>query len=1051
MKKFTKLLSCFLISGKNKTVRSMKTGIILSLLLINSFFAQSVFAQSTVTGTVTDAKTNQPIPGANVSIEGTTQGTITDIQGQYTLSLTDPTAMVVFSFIGYQTQKVSVNGLTVLNVALIEDAIKLDELVVIGYGTVKKSDLTGSVSVVTSDDLNRTPAANLSNAIQGKASGVIVTQSGSPGGKVNVKVRGIGSINIDTNPLFVIDGIVDADINSISPNDIESFQVLKDASASAIYGANGSNGVIIITTKRGKSGPAKVSFSTFSSVNTIPKQYSLMNADEYAAFYTKIATNNGSLPDFAYSDAFRQYYHEADWHKGTNWQDQIIQKSHAQNYYLNVSGGGEASNYSISGGYYKENGLLIGSGAERFNMRANSDFKIGKYITLGESINLTRFVQTNPTSHEGDPWQLSLIASPLMNVYNADNKGGFEGPQIAFDWVTPDTSFVVRNTGGNDKGNPRGPLELGDSKTFSHSIVTSFYAEIKPFEWLTFKSTPSLNYNVSRDNNWMPKFDMGVRSLPQASLYSRYNDGNSFSWENQLTIAKSLGKHNFVLTGVNHRRNGTYNNLSVQGNGFNYESLNVISQSDPLQRIGEGGSGDWGMNSYLGRLMYDYNSFIYLTTSVRADGSSNFLKGNQWGYFPSFSFGLKLKDLLLSTVDQVNSAKLRFGWGKIGNSNIGAFKYYSTIAQQNEFSPVFGDLQNVAPALNELNDVGNETIRWEAAEMKNFGIDLGLFNNRLEFSGEYYIKNNNDLLLKKPITLAAGRIGEPWVNLAKIKNSGFDFDVKFRKMTGDFTYIINANLTTVKNEVIYVPSYIYNGNQTTIARVGNAIGSFYGFVCEGIIQPSDTTSDGAYKYAAQSGSKPGDLRFKDLNRDGTVDNRDRTVIGKPIPDFTYSMNIDLGYKNFDLNVFIFGMQNYQVYNGLRRDVESFSKDIAHNKSKAFGLNYWTPENLSTEYVRLDPSDANSNSRFSTWWLEDASFLRIKDVQLGYRLSQSVLDKMNISSFRIYVSAVNLYTITKYTGRDPESPINSGDPLTPGTDNGAYPLPRVYNVGIQVGF
>ena len=1051
MKKHPQNWFCFSFNSENKSRKLYKSDLIAGLMLILILLSGNIFAQAQVTGKVTDSKTNLPIPGVNVLIEGTTQGTITNIDGSYSITLTDPSASLVFSFIGYQAQTVSAVGRTIIDIVLAEETINIDELVVIGYGTTRKSDLTGSVSVVTSEELSRTPAATISNAMQGKASGVLVTQSGSPGGNVSIKVRGVGSITRDTDPLIVIDGIVDGDINSISPNDIESFQVLKDASASAIYGANGSNGVIIITTKRGKSGPAKVSFSTYTSLNTIPKQFSLMDADEYAAFYTKIATDNGDLPDFAYSDKFRQFYYGNGWETGTNWQDEIIQKSAAQNYYLNVSGGNENSNYSVSAGYYKEDGLLRSSAAERFNLRANSDFLIGKYFKLGESVNLTRFIRTNPTSHEGDPWQLSLIASPLMNVFNEDNKGGYEGPQIPFNYSDAATTVNdVKNTGGNDKGNPRGPLDLGSSKNYTHSIAASLYAEFKPFKWLSFKSTPSFNFNITRENNWMPAFDMGVRSLGQARLYSRYGDGNSFSWENQLTMVKSFGKHNFTLTGVNHRRNGTYNYLSVDGKGFNYEALNVISQSDPLQRTGEGGESPWAMNSYLARLMYDYNSTFLFTTSIRRDGSSNFLPENRWGNFPSLSVGVKFKDMLLSNIEEVSSAKVRFGWGKTGNSNIGAFRYAGLIGQQNEFSPVFGATQYIAPAINELNSIGNPLIRWEAAEMKNFGLDLGLFGNSLEFSGEYYVKNNDDLLVEVPVSLINGRIGMPWINLGKIQNKGFDFDIKYRKMTGDFTYAVNANLTTIKNEVIDIPSTIFNGNN--LAKEGHSIGSFYGFVAEGIIQPSDTTALGAYKYATQTGSAPGDIRFKDLNRDGIISDYDRTIIGKPIPDFTYSLNIDLGYKNFDFSIFVFGMQNYQVYNALRRDVESFAvQDIAHNKSRDFGLNYWTPDNLSEKYVRLDQNNSNVNTRFSTWWLEDASFLRIKDVQLGYNLSDAALERLGMDNLRIYISAVNLHTFTKYTGRDPESPINSDDPLSPGIDNGAYPLPRVFNIGLQLGF
>jgi TonB-dependent starch-binding outer membrane protein SusC len=1052
MKKLLLKLKRF-ASESNEGIGWMKSSVVLpGLILVLGLLTSGTFAQSQLTGTVSDSKTNNPVAGANVTVEGTTLGTITDLKGSFTLNITDPNCTVAVSFMGYKSQRIPLAGKTFLSVLLEEDVINISELVVIGYGTTKKSDLTGSVAVVTSEDMNRTPASNISSAIQGKASGVVVTQSGEPGGEVRILVRGIGSIHRQPKPLIVIDGIIGADINAISPNDIESFQVLKDASASAIYGVNGSDGVIIITTRRGKQGPAKVTFSTYSSINTIAKQFELMNADEYAALYTKIAENDNVLPDFAYSDKFRQYYYGKNWNTGTDWQNEIVQKSYAQNYYLNVAGGSETSNYSVSAGYYKEKGLLIGSAAERFNMRANSDFKIGKYITVGESINLNRFVKSNATSHEGDPWQLSLIASPLMKIYNEDNKGGYEGPQITYEYSDADTTIDggVKNTGGNDKGNPLGPLELGDSKTYSHSLSTSFYMEIKPFKWLSLKSTPSFGYSNGRDNNWMPAFDMGVRSLKQASLYSRYSDGYSVSWENQLSIVKSFGKHNITFTAVNHVRKGGYNNLSVDAKGYNYESLNVISGSDPLQRTGEGSEGLWAMNSYLARLMYDYNNLVLLTTSIRRDGTTNFLPDKRWGNFPSFSVALKLKDILLSGVDQVSSAKIRFGWGSTGNSDIGAYQYSSLIAQQSEFSPVFGNLQYIAPALNELNSIGNPKIKWESANMKNFGLDLSLFNNSLEFSGEYYIKNNYDLLIRTPVSITVGRIGSPWDNIAQIYNKGFDVDVRYKKVMGDFSYNLSANLTTINNKVTKVDRSIFSGDIT--AMKDHAIGSYYGYVCEGIIQEGDTLANGKYKYATQGGSAPGDLRFADLNRDGTISTLDRTIIGKSIPDFTYSLNIDLNYKNFDFSLFLYGMQNYQVYNGLRRDIESFAKqDIAHNKSRDFGLNYWTPENQSTKYIRLDQDNSNDNTRFSSWWLEDASFLRVKDLQVGYTLPQASLDKMKMDNLRVYVSAVNLHTFTKYTGRDPEAPLKTNDPIGSGIDNGTYPLPRVFNIGLQMGF
>lgn len=1003
-------------------------------------------------GTVT-AEDNSPLPGVNVFITGTTQGTITDAEGKYSINVSEPSASLTFSFVGYKQVIQPVSGRPIIDVQMEPETRVLDDVVVIGYGAVKKGDLTGSVSVVTQEDLTRTPIPNFSKAIQGKASGVVVYQSGAPGGSVNFRVRGIGSITQDPDPIFVIDGVVGGDINSFSPEDILSVSVLKDASAAAIYGANGANGVIIITTKRGANADKMhVSFSAYTGTNLLPKRYNLMNADEYAAFYKNAyETNNVALPP-AYTDHFRQWYHEGDWKEGTDWQKEILQKNLSQNYYLNITDGNGKSNYSVSANYNNEEGILLNSWANRFNIRANSDFRIGKYVKIGESLSVTRKSWRNSS---GSAWGMALESSPLMNVYNEQNKGGFEGTQIPVSYTDAGgNTSITANTGGNDKFNPRGILALEEDMNYSDGIRADVYLEIKPLNWITFTTTPSINASFNEQHNWVPEYDMGVRSVSNANLSQEFSKSSNYGLKNQLDLNRVLGKQTITFTAVQDVRYGSYRNSNVSATGFPYEQLNVISQSLPDGRVATGGEGEWSELAYLARVIYNYDSKYLVTASIRRDGSSNFGPKNKFGNFPSFSFAWKVNEDLLQDVDQINMLKLRFGWGQTGNSNIGGFRYQTTLAEPIHFSPVFGKDQKEVYALNELWTAGNPYVKWEAADMLNFGFDLNAFRNRFQMSAEYYIKTQYDLLLAVPISRIHGKWDgtSPIMNIGDNRNKGFEFDLRYNKMEGSFNYKLFANLNTVKNEVIRIPSDIEDDENIT--SQGHTIGSLYGFVAERIIQETDFDESGKYKYAlpAEGEPKPGDLMFRDLNSDGVINDQDRTIIGKAVPDFTYSFGAELYYRNFDFSVFLYGIQNADIYNTLRRDIECVeAQDLDHNKSADWAQNYWTPENKSTKYLRPGQNDTNKNTRLSSWWVEDASFLRLKDIQMGYTLPRRVVEKSGLSKARLYISAMNLYTFTRYVGYDPESPLESDDPRTPGVDANAYPIPRNFTAGIQIDF
>lgn len=1045
---------------KTKNVIALLRAFLVALLLASTGI--TVYSQ-TITGKVVD-ENNEPLAGVNVLLSGTTRGTITNISGDYSIDVEDPSASLSFSFIGYVEQIIPVDGRTVIDVRMELSSEMLEDVVVIGYGTVKKEDLTGSVAVVTSEALTKTPIPNIGNAIQGKASGVVVMQSGSPGGDVNIRVRGIGSITTDPDPLVVIDGVIGGGLNSVAPEDIESISVLKDASATAIYGANGANGVIMITTKRGRGQKMAVTASAYTGMNFRPKKFNLMNADEYAEFYNNVYDANGDSREFAYTNEFREWYYGDGWEEGTDWQDEILQRSTTSNIYLGIKNGSENANYSISARIYDEKGILMTSNSRRYNFRANSDFKLGKYIRVGESVNFTR---NNYQSASGSAWGMALEITPLMRIFNEDNKEGYEGSQIGFLW-DPENDGVgndhngdgeedfVSNTGGNDKFNPVGYLGVRDDQHYNDNLLANVYLEIQPVRSLTFTTTPSVNIYSNENNFWIPAYDLGVRSVGSASLRSQFSKGSTYSLENKARFANQYGDHFLDVIAVHHIRYGEYANSTVDATGFPYEQLNVISQSDPDGRIATGGRSDlsFGQVSYLGRVIYNYRSKYLFTASIRRDGSSNFMDGSRWGNFPSFSAAWKINEDFLQNVEQINMLKLRAGWGMTGNSNIGGFRYQTSLAEPVHFSPVFGLSQSEAIALNELWNVGNPLIRWESASMTNIGLDLNAFGNKLQFSTEYFIKNQDGLLMEVPISTAHGKWSDhgAYYNIAEIRNSGMEFDARFSDMSGALQYRAFANISFVKNEVLYMPSAILEDNNIT--DIGHSIGSLYGYVAEGILQADDFDEDGNYLHASPSTGKPkpGDLQFRDLNKDGTINDQDRTIIGKAIPDFTYSFGVDLYYRNLDFSVFFYGIQNAQIYNTQRRDIESFeTQDLDHNKSADWAQNFYSEENPSTEYLRLDPNDGNVNTRISTWWVEDASFLRVKDVQLGLTLPAQLTSRLGIENLRVYLSGVNLYTFTKYTGYDPESPLNSNEPTLPGVDANNYPMPRTVMAGLQIEF
>ncbi|MCF8225493.1 MAG: TonB-dependent receptor [Bacteroidales bacterium] len=1024
-------------------------------VIISSFFS-ILIAQETVSGTVTDAETGDAIIGATVLLKGSTTGSITDIEGYYSISVTSRDDVLRFSYVGYVTQEIQVNGNSVIDVQLEVDRTQLDEVVVIGYGTQKKTDLTGSVTVVDAEEMQRSTYNTLDKALQGRAAGVHITAvSGKPGDVSSIKIRGIGSISRSSEPLIIVDGMpVGTDyMNALNPADVESLQVLKDASATAIYGARGANGVILITTQRGTEGTAKVSFTANTGISQLTSPFDLMNASQYAEFYEAVYRDYAkddpkNMYYQVYSDSARTANDNLD--TDTDWQNEVTRIGVDHDYNLSVSGGSENSSYYVAGNYSANQGIVVDTDMKRYGLTANSNFKVSDRITMGESFSFSKVAINDVSNYgNGNPFYVSTVTSPLMPVYDPGALGGYGGPTDTL-------------TGINERTNPVAEQMLNVVQRDRYKVLTSIYMDAKLLPGLVYTVRIGGSYSINYDKEYNPEYTLGNMRLRDRD-FSKLSESNSYTenlqMNHQLSYAKNFGDHNLNLIAVWERFSGNWKYNSASGTDIAHPDLVVLDQTT-ANFIVNGRPAEHRLESYLARVQYDYAGKYLLTASYRVDGSSRFgPEGGRFGHFPSFSAGWKINEDLLQNVDEINMLKLRFGWGITGNENLDDYQYFNLIDPKVNSRYIFGENQDLYLAGAPTSFQANPLIKWEEARMANFGIDMNAFRNRLQVTAEYYIKNQNDLLVQKPISRAFGKYSAygaggtvgAWANLSKVQNRGLEFTGSWKKREGDFHYAVTANFSTIRNEVIDLIRDEIVTNYT-ITTEGFPIGSFYGFVAERILQVDDFDEAGNYLHAKQEkGTSPGDIKFKDLNNDGVINNDDRTIIGKPIPDMIYGINITADYRGLDLTLFLQGMQNMQVYNTMMAHIGMASGDnTGKDENKLVDvMNYWTPENGSTTMTRPTVLDENLNSRISNWFLYEASFLRIKTLQIGYSFPERALSGLNINQFRIYASANNLFTITRYPGYDPE--IGSTDPLNMGIDNGYYPVPRTASIGINLTF
>ncbi|MGI4872325.1 MAG: SusC/RagA family TonB-linked outer membrane protein [Janthinobacterium lividum] len=971
------------------------------------------------------------LPGVTVLLKGTTTGTATDAEGRFALA--GPAgSTLVFSSVGFVRREVVPASGAAVNVQLTDDQKALDEVVVVGYGTQQRQAVTGAVSSVSAREIASQPVPDVSQALQGRAAGVTVTQnSGAPGGAggTSVRVRGITSAGYNA-PLYVVDGFPlpssdENQLNVINPNDIESIDVLKDASATAIYGVRAANGVVLITTKRGKAGKTSFSFDTYRGIQQVWRKLKLLNAEEYAVINNENHINAGLLvlPKLQNPKALTT---------DTDWQSLIFRRAQQQNYAFTAAGGTDKARFSVSGGYFQQDGTIIGSHFERFTVRANGDLQINKMLKFGLSLSAAHVNdrQVNTSDEFNGIVSLALQAPPTIAPYTAT--GNYNVGNAALD------NFI--------EPSPL-PEALIDDKSFTRNrLISTLYAELEPLKGLRLRTSVGTDQTFDNSSYFRPTVvDIPRYSVSSASRGSNY--APSYLIENTATYDHIFaGKHHLTLLLGQSAQEFNFSTLGAGRVGYVREDLRELN-SGPIntQLNNNGTSNQSRLASYFGRVNYEFAGKYLLSAVVRADGSSAFAPGRKFGVFPGVSAGWRISDEeFLKDNTTVSNLKLRAGYGRVGNpANAGAFAYLYTLnpAIQAVFGPSDGAVVNgSAPTRLPNND-----LNWEINEQTNLGLDVGLLNNRLEGSLDLYYRNSPNLIAGVPVSAVSGTYEAINTNAASAYNKGLDLSLTSHNLVGSgLNWTTTLIFSTYKSRLSSLGSGLPYDGQTsrsgTIVRydAGQPFGFFRGYVADGLFQ----TADEVGAHATQTGAAPGDIRFKDLNGDGVIDDKDRTNIGSPNPSFTYSVANTLTYKGFELTAFVQGSQGNSVYNLNRFYTEGGLYGNGNSSTRVLGR--WTGAGTSNDVPRAIAADPNQNQRVSSYYVENGSYVRLKTLTLAYNFPASVLSHFSGQTLRVYVSGQNLLTLTKYSGYDPE--IGAG-----GVDRGTYPQARILLAGLSIGF
>ena len=1016
-----------ILSGTGINYELEGTHIILTTEAIKDLHAQQ--QAKTVTGTVTDVN-GEPIIGANIRIKGTTTGTITDIDGNFSIEA-EPQSVIEVSYIGYLTQETVINNQKSIRFLLKEDTKTLDEVVVIGYGVQKKADLTGSVANINTEKLNTQSNANIGQALQGKIAGVdIVSQGGAPGSGTRIMVRGIGTLN-NASPLYIVDGMYMNSIDHINPNDIASIDVLKDASSAAIYGSRAANGVIIVTTKEGSNTEGKpiIDLSVNLGISTASKFLDMLDAKGWAEV-TTIARQAIGKPAL---DMATDLANKPD----NDWQDIMFRPALMQNYNLSVKGGGKYSTYYTGLGYFNQDGIVIGTNYQRYNIQSKNDYKRGIF-SAGTNL-IISFSHDKPLHQElrGGMIGTILQSVPTLEKYDDTREGGYGGTY-------------------GDVVNIPHPLAIIDDNIMDRynenvKIFANLYAQIELFKGLKYKLNLTPDFSFERYKNYLNKYDFGLATNSITQLTERQRRRRNILVENLLTFDRTFGEHKIsALAGYTYQ-DSRFRHIQAYGEGLP-QGLEEIDAAT-TNRSNEGNSWRSVLTSILGRVFYSYQNKYLFTATIRRDGSSKFGKNNRYGYFPSFSLGWNVaEEKFMENVHWLDQLKLRGGYGVLGNQEIDNYQYSSTITTGINYPDGNGGLLQGAFPKN----FANPDIKWEETAMTNVGIDFMAFNNRLSLTADYYVKNTKDILLTVPIPISSGGANDPIRNAGKIRNNGFEFNLGWMDQPNpDISYGINLIGSFNKNKVIAMGSESgsikggsTNQNITTSeTKAGYPIGGYWLIPTAGYFNSQEEVD--AYAKDGkkiQPAAEPGDIKFVDANNDGVINDDDRVFQGSPFPDFTFALNGNMRYKNFDLSIGLQGVLGNKIYNATRQTLEDVTKG---SNFLASCLDYWTPENKNASHPRLTWDDPNRNTRAeSDRYLENGSYLRLRSVQLGYTFPQTWF-KGAIQHARVYINAENLFTITSYSGYSPD--VNADNANYRGFDNFIYPTNRTFMLGLNVTF
>ncbi|MEM1327070.1 MAG: TonB-dependent receptor [Bacteroidota bacterium] len=994
--------------------------------------------QITVQGIVLSEEESEPLIGVNVSMKRGAAGTATDLDGSFSLTVEEGSVLII-SYLGYLSQEVVADKTDLGAIYLESDAKQLEEVVVVGYGTQRRSDLTGALSSIGEEELKALPSTGLDQALQGRAAGVYVTQnSGAPGGGVSIRIRGIGS-TLTAEPLYVIDGIPVVNdnqgtstnfseldgggqnsnaLNTINPADIESIEVLKDASATAIYGARAANGVVLITTKRGQEGKSNITFDTYYGVQELANKIPVLNLREYAEYYQDVGWE--PIEEFENTELLGE---------GTDWQDAVFRQASMQNYQLSLTGGTKRTNYALSGSYHQKEGIVVGSDFSRISSKINLDHQFNDKIRIGNSLLVSR-TKENITFNDNSSGVVytALLMVPNAPVRNAD--GSFAGPQeeitLAFD------NPVARALETNDV----------NEKT---RLLANLYLEADLLPSLKYRTEFGTDLVYSNHETFFPSFQRG-NFFGKSGI--RENASNSQFWINKhlLTYSQKIGQqHSINLLAGFEAQSGDYEWLFASRENLPTNDLQSINLGDIGQQQTNGGAGHWALLSYFGRLNYNFNEQLLLTSTLRVDGSSRFSPENRYGVFPSAAIAWRASNTgFFKDLEKLDNLKIRVGVGEVGNQEIGLYSY---LANLRSVSVAWGNslLTGFVP-----DNLANPTVRWESSFQSNVGVDIGLFNNRIEVVADYYVKQANGMLLPALLPSTAGSLTPPFVNIGQIENRGFELSLNTANLNGKFTWNTNINYTVNDNKVISLGS---NGNligliqrlPVTRTEEGRPISQFYGYVMDKVFETQAEVAESPFQ---SDGTRAGDIKFKDLNNDGIITDADQTFIGNPLPDFTLNLNNNFAFVGFDLSVFFQGVFGNEILNLMRRDIEG---QAGLNNQSAAVINRWTTLNPITDVPRPTGSDPNDNRRLSTRFIEDGSFIRLKNVNLGYTVPRKWLERVGLQQVRMYVSGQNLKTWTDYSGYDPEVGSFNQNPLINGVENGRYPISKSYTFGLNVSF